>query len=83
MRGCRSSRGQPLEHRLQAQVVAPREQRVERSLLERGADRRAHLRPLATTSKPATRALPEVGGSRVVSISTVVDFPAPFGPRKP
>jgi hypothetical protein len=30
----------------------------------------------------ATQALPEVGGSRVVSIRSVVDFPAPFGPRK-
>ena len=32
---------------------------------------------------PATRAVPEVGGSNVVSISTVVDLPAPFGPKKP
>ena len=31
---------------------------------------------------PATHAVPEVGGSRVVSIRKVVDFPAPFGPRK-
>ena len=44
----------------------------------------AHLRALAsTTSKPPTRAIPDVGGSRVVSMSTVVDLPAPFGPRKP
>jgi len=28
-------------------------------------------------------AVPLVGGSRVVSISTVVDLPAPLGPRKP
>ena len=35
------------------------------------------------TSIPATEALPEVGGSSVVSMSTVVDLPAPFGPRKP
>ena len=34
-------------------------------------------------SKPATRAVPAVGGSSVVSISTVVDLPAPLGPRKP
>ena len=39
--------------------------------------------PSRTTSKPATRAVPLVGGSSVVNISTVVDFPAPFGPRKP
>ena len=31
---------------------------------------------------PATQAVPEVGGSRVVSIRNVVDFPAPLGPRK-
>ena len=39
--------------------------------------------PSLTTSKPATRARPSVGGSSVVSMCTVVDFPAPFGPRKP
>jgi len=39
--------------------------------------------PSLTMSKPATRAVPEVGGSSVVSMCTVVDFPAPFGPRKP
>ena len=39
--------------------------------------------PSVTTSKPATRAVPEVGGSSVVSMCTVVDLPAPLGPRKP
>ena len=39
--------------------------------------------PSRTTSKPATVAVPDVGGRSVVSISTVVDLPAPFGPRKP
>ena len=39
--------------------------------------------PSVTMSWPATRAVPAVGGSSVVSISTVVDLPAPFGPRKP
>ena len=39
--------------------------------------------PSLTMSKPATRAVPEVGGSSVVSMCTVVDLPAPFGPRKP
>ena len=39
--------------------------------------------PWVVTSKPATLARPAVGGSSVVSISTVVDFPAPFGPKKP
>ena len=36
----------------------------------------------ATTSWPATVALPPVGRSSVVSIRTVVVLPAPFGPRK-
>ena len=35
------------------------------------------------TSTPATRAEPDVIDSSVVSIFTVVDLPAPFGPRKP
>ena len=39
--------------------------------------------PSSTTSWPATHARPAVGGSSVVSMWTVVDFPAPFGPRKP
>ena len=39
--------------------------------------------PWATTSKPATVARPAVGGSSVVSMWTVVDLPAPLGPRKP
>ena len=37
----------------------------------------------AATLTPATRAVPEVIVSRVVSIRTVVDLPAPFGPRNP
>ena len=32
--------------------------------------------------RPATVAEPDVGGSSVVSIRSVVDLPAPFGPRK-
>jgi hypothetical protein len=39
--------------------------------------------PSRRMSCPATRALPAVGGSSVVSISTVVDLPAPLGPRNP
>src|SRR3954468_11486819 len=38
---------------------------------------------LRTTSKPATRAVPPVGRSRVQRILIVVDLPAPFGPRNP
>src|SRR5579862_4736344 len=32
--------------------------------------------------KPQTTASPDVGVSRLVNIFTVVDFPAPFGPRQ-
>ena len=73
-----------VERRLQTQVLAARQQRVERGLLERGADRRAHLRALLDDVEAghASR-VPSVGGSSVVSMCTVVDLPAPFGPRKP
>jgi hypothetical protein len=37
----------------------------------------------ATTSTPETQARPPVGITRVVSMPTVVVFPAPFGPRRP
>jgi hypothetical protein len=36
-----------------------------------------------TTSWPATAARPSSGSVSVVSTFTVVDFPAPFGPRSP
>ena len=75
--------GQAVQRALQAHVLAPGQERVERGLLQRGADRAANLRALAHDVQPATRALPEVGGSNVVSTSTVVDLPAPLGPRKP
>src|SRR5450759_4201773 len=35
------------------------------------------------TSKPATVAVPSVGGKKHVRMRIVVVFPAPFGPRKP
>ena len=40
-------------------------------------------RRLATTSWPATVAVPAVGSASVHSILIVVDLPAPLGPRKP
>src|SRR5436309_945251 len=36
-----------------------------------------------TTSCPPTSAVPDVGGSSVVSMRMSVDFPAPFGPSRP
>ncbi len=83
-RAARSAAREPLERRLQLQMLATREQRVEGGLLERGADRRAHLRALVDDVEARPRArCPPVGGSSVVSMCTVVDLPAPFGPRKP
>src|SRR6202162_5555377 len=38
---------------------------------------------LSRTSKPATLAVPSLGGRKQVNILMVVVFPAPFGPRKP
>ena len=38
---------------------------------------------ILTTPLPPTEARPLVGGRSVVSIRTVVDLPAPLGPRKP
>ena len=37
----------------------------------------------SSTSKPATEALPDVGGRKQVRTRIVVVLPAPFGPRKP
>src|SRR5690242_10961069 len=37
----------------------------------------------SSTSKPATVALPAVGGRKHVSTRMVVVFPAPLGPRNP
>src|SRR5438270_7784347 len=40
-------------------------------------------RGFSSTSKPATLALPSVGGRKQVSTRMVVVFPAPLGPKKP
>ena len=74
----------PVQRGLEAQVLAPREQRVEGGFLEGGADRGAHLLALAwrrRTPRPAP--CPPRAAASVVSMCTVVDFPAPLGPRKP
>ena len=45
---------------------------------------RSRMSPVwVPTSKPQTDAEPDVMPSSVQSILTVVDLPAPFGPRKP
>ena len=56
---------------------------VERRLLQGHADVEAHRSAWVVMSNPATVPVPVVGASSVVSIFTVVDLPAPFGPRKP
>ena len=73
----------PVERELELEVLAARQERVERRLLERGADRPPHRRPLRHDVVPADLLVPAVGGSSVVSMCTVVDLPAPLGPRKP
>ena len=45
--------------------------------------RRRTSRDWEKTSKPATRAEPELAGMKHERIFIVVDLPAPFGPRKP
>ena len=67
-RGPRSDRGSRLGS-LQTQVLTAGEQRIERGLLQRRPDRLAHLRPCFTTSKPPTRATPDVGGNSVARAS--------------
>ena len=73
-----------LQAALQAHVLAAGEHRVQRHVLQRDADRGAHLRALLRDVVARDgRRVPAVGGSSVVSTFTVVDLPAPLGPRKP
>ncbi len=68
---------------LQANHLAAGHQRIERRLLQRDADRAAHLGGLTDDVVTGDPGLPPVGRSSVVSIRTVVVLPAPLGPRKP
>ena len=73
-----------VEGGLQLHVLASGEERIERRLLEGRPDRGADRRTLAAPRRVPPRApCPTLGGSRVVSMCTVVDLPAPLGPRKP
>ena len=78
-----SPRVQAVQPPLQAQQLGAGLLRVERGVLEGDADAQAHLSGSRATSYPATLARPPVGASSVHSTRTVVDLPAPFGPRKP
>ena len=75
---------QAVEPALQAQQLGAGLLGVERRLLQRDADAQAHLaraRRRRRSRRPSPR--PPVGASSVHSMRTVVDLPAPFGPRKP
>ena len=56
---------------------------IGRKQLRHIADVAAHVGRLAHESKPASVAVPDVGGSRVVSILMSVLLPAPLGPISP
>ena len=75
--------GHPVERALEAHVIAGREVRVEGRLLQRGADRVPDGGALLDDVVAGDPRDPAVGGRSVVSMWTVVDLPAPFGPRKP
>jgi len=55
---------------------------IERRHLRKIADAFLTSNGASRTSKPATVAVPELGGRKHVSILMVVVLPAPFGPRK-
>ena len=74
---------EPVQPALEVDVLPAGEEVVERGLLERRADRAADLRAVRRDVEARDEARPPDGGSSVTSISTVVDLPAPFGPRNP
>ena len=72
---------EPADH---LEVLEPGQVLVDGRVLAGEPDLRRAARPRRlTTSRPATRALPPVGGSSVVRIRTAVVLPAPFGPSRP
>ena len=64
-------------------MLAPGQVGIEGRFLQRGADRGPHRGSFADDVVTGYLGLPSVGGSSVVSMWTVVDLPAPLGPRKP
>ena len=72
-----------LQRRLETQMLTAGEDRVQRGLLQRRADRSPYRAPLLDDVIAADARGAAGRRSSVVSISTVVDLPAPFGPRKP
>jgi len=65
------------------QVLVTGERPVHRNRLRYIADGAANLDWLVVIENPPTRASPEDGGNRVVSILIVVLLPAPFEPSNP
>ena len=73
----------PNSRALQDEQLAPGLARVEPGLLQRDADPAARRVGLARRRRRRRRArCPTVIDSSVVSIRTVVDLPAPFGPEE-
>ena len=67
-----------------AQVLLGAQVQVGGHRLRDDADGLAHLvRPSARCRTPLMRAVPEVGGTSVVSMRMSVDLPAPLGPSRP
>ena len=76
--------GDPVEAALELEQLPAGLDRIQADLLQRHADAAAHLRRRRRPRRGRRPiALPSVGGSSVHSILTMVDLPAPFGPRKP
>ncbi len=71
-----------VQRRLQPEVLAARQERVERRLLECRADRRANLRPVAHDVVAGHGRAAGRGGRRVVSMCTVVDLPGAVRPQE-
>ena len=68
---------------LQVDVLAAGEEVVQRGLLQRGADLAAHGRPLRGDVEARDGRAPAGRRQQRREHQTVVDLPAPLGPRKP
>ena len=68
---------------VEVQVLEDVQRSVERVRLRHDADDLLGERGMRDDVDPADERLPRVGMTRVVSMPTVVVFPAPFGPSSP
>ena len=74
-------RREAVEPTLEAHVLPPRQQRSSAASCSATPITSRTAGPSPTMSWPPTRAAPAVGGSSVVSMWTVVDFPRRWGPE--